>query len=126
VVTTGKYYVEVHTDDGQGGDQQITQSVMVEGHRGGAGAGTVRAIPNALTGANPQATFSATGAGVTSLRVRVYTTSGELVADLPKGASGAVTWDATNKASGLYLAVVEVSDALGLLATRVVKLSVLF
>jgi flagellar hook assembly protein FlgD len=125
VVTTGKYYVEVHTDDGQGGDQQITQSVMVEGHTGQAGAGTVRAVPNALTGANPQATFSSTSSG-TTLKVRIYAVSGELVADLPAGPSGTVTWDATNKASGLYLAVVEVSDTLGLIAIHIVKLAVMF
>jgi len=125
VVSTGKYYVEVHTSDGQGGEQQITHSVTVAGQNGQKGAGTVTAGPNSLDAANPSATFSSNASG-TLLKVRIYTLAGELVDDLPKGPSGTVAWNASGKSSGLYLAVVEVSDTQGLLAIKVLKIAVKF
>jgi uncharacterized repeat protein (TIGR01451 family) len=126
VVTTGQYFVEVHVADGQGGDQQITHAVLVDGDKGQMGAGVVTAMPNALSATAPTAIFNATGAGVTTLKVRIYTTAGELVEDQLQGPSGVVSWTPDNIASGLYLAVVEVSDAKGLLSTKVLKISVKF
>jgi hypothetical protein len=126
VVTTGQYFVEVHVADGRGGDQQITHAVTVEGKNGQSGAGVVTAVPNALSATNPTAIFNATGAGVTQLKVRIYTTAGELVEDRLQGPSGVVSWTPTDLASGLYFAVVEVSDAKGLLTTKVLKISVKF
>jgi len=125
VVTTGQYFVEVHVSDGRGGDQQITHEVMVEGKNGQTGAGIVTADFNALSATNPVATFSSSASG-TILKVRIYTIAGELVLPPFQGASGGVSWDATDMASGLYFAVVEVSDLNGFIATRVLKLAVRF
>jgi hypothetical protein len=126
VVATGRYFVEVHVSDGQGGDQQITHAVTVEGKDGKTGAGIVTTDFNALSATDPIATFNATGAGVTALRLRVYTAAGELVVPPVQGPPGSVTFDGRTVASGLYFAVVEVLDAQGLLTTNILKLSVMF
>lgn len=126
VMSSGTYYVEVHTSDGQGSDQQVIHSVRVDGEKGQAGMGVVTAAPNALSATAPAATFNATGAGVTQLKVRIYTTAGELVSPPLVGPPGVLDWNAVGSASGLYFAVVEVSDAQGVLGTKVIKLSVMF
>jgi uncharacterized repeat protein (TIGR01451 family) len=121
VVSTGKYIVEAHSVDGQGGETQITRMVMVEGGDGEKGAGTVQVSSNLLDATTTQAVFQSSLTGQ-KLKVRVYTVAGELVADLLEGTNP--TWNTSGLASGLYLAVVQIKDAQGLLASRVLKLVV--
>jgi hypothetical protein len=87
-------------------------------------AKAVVARPNALTKANPVAQFI--GAAGTTVKVVVYTTAGEKVAQA-WGASGLgqAVWDSTGAASGFYLAVVTLYENTGKMAGRsVLKLVV--
>jgi hypothetical protein len=81
------------------------------------GVGAVTARPNLLNRASPSYTttfFSDSSLNLT-LRVSVYDMAGELVQTPKMGLSGqnSVSWDASQVASGIYLAVVESLNAQG-------------
>jgi uncharacterized repeat protein (TIGR01451 family) len=119
VVTQGNYQIGVHWDDGAGVEQDITRSVLVMG--GGAGAGTVVAAPNILTQSTglTSTTFQITSSNPYTLNASIYTVAGELI-QVAQGNTGSnqVTWDASDVASGIYIAAVELRDAKGGLAGR--------
>jgi len=125
VVDPGRYLVECHVDDGRGGQVTLTSSVTVQKVAGQKPGGTFSVAPNRvdLSQGPSLALFSSTQAGLT-LRVRVYTLAGELVAQAGPGSSVGTPLDVSGLASGLYLALVEASDAQGLVAREVIKLMV--
>jgi uncharacterized repeat protein (TIGR01451 family) len=113
-VTPGTYSIQINWDDGQGQTTDISKTVLVTG--GGGVSGVVVAEPNVL---EPSQTLSTTfnGMGVANawaVNVKIYTIAGQLVASI-QGTPGMQTaqWTATNIASGLYFAVVQVLDSNG-------------
>jgi hypothetical protein len=120
-VADGQYYVEVKTEGDGGSTTVVVKTVSVLDAPAGK---AVEARPNALTLANPTAQFIA--AAGTTVKVVVYTTAGEKVAQA-WGASGTGTasWDSTGAASGLYLAVASTYDSSGrFLGRTVLKINV--
>ena len=115
-VGNGQYIVEVHSVDGEGGETTLTEKVSVIGGDETKGVGVVKAEPNELTMANGvgQTTFKCeTGLSLT-LNARIYTVAGELAGTV-EGVAGTneAVWDARGKASGIYLAVVDLLNSDG-------------
>jgi len=109
VVSNGMYYVEITANDGKGNQTVVTKSVNVLS-ADGPGPGLVVA-PNVLTAANPVAAFTVGVPGMT-LRATLYTVAGEKVGTITgQAGTSSVKWDTLGKASGLYIALVEVYDS---------------
>jgi len=130
IVSSGQYFIEVRSNDGQGGDATITKQISVI-HQGLAvGSGLVTVYPNPLSERvnGSIINFAPNSSTPVSLKIRVYTLAGELVQkDLQSNLGDAVlTWDFTGKgvASGLYLAVIEVRDGLGGLQRQITKIAI--
>jgi flagellar hook assembly protein FlgD len=117
VVTSGQYFVEAHSNDGQGDETIQTQRVMVIGTKADHGVGKVTARPNVLGDGMTQTLLRSDSLMSLTLRARAYTTAGELVATV-EGAPGTnqVAWDAAGFASGAYILVVDVMNLQGGLA----------
>ncbi len=117
VVPNGKYFIEVHSTDGKGGETVIITSVVVVNGVKQA-APRVWAYPNPVTGGTRLVTFQGSAAGV-KLTVKIYDVAGKLVTEL-NGAGGTsqATWNAAGIASGLYIAKTEQRDANGYLVAR--------
>ena len=124
VVSSGKYFVESHTEDGQGGETLVTRSVVVEGQDGQKAGGVISVVPGTvdMTQGNPMVVFQSTAVGL-NLKVRVYTIAGQLVGQAAGSAAG-TNFDVTGLASGYYLGVVEASDTQGLVVRRIVGFTV--
>jgi len=127
VVMGGHYQLEVKWDNGKGSVTEITKGVLVVGGR--VPQGTAVAKPNVLTIANGTrvSVIEVNSAQGLTVRGRVYTVAGELVATLVNDPASPwkTAWDGGTVASGLYLAVVEGVNAQGGLALRqVVKIMV--
>jgi len=114
IVSQGQYYVEVHSNDGQGGDTIITQKVAVMGDQAHKGVGVVTARPNVLGKTTTTTNFVSDATMTETLHVKIYTIAGELVEEVT-GATGAnsVGWDCAKLASGMYLAMVDLTDVNG-------------
>jgi flagellar hook assembly protein FlgD len=112
VVTPGQYSSEVHWNNGNGSTEDITREILVEPNAGVNGI--VVAKPNILNPTNGMATIiDASGvSNAASVKVKVYTISGELVANLLPGTIKA-NWSASGFASGIYIANVEIDNAGG-------------
>jgi hypothetical protein len=112
-VTPGVYQVEVLWNDGKGSVTNISKNVVVMG--GGAPA-VVAVRPNVLNAAHGTlATFDATGVtNAYTVKYSIYAVSGELIAS-DQGAAGTkmAAWDAVGRASGVYIAVLEIKNAQG-------------
>src|SRR5581483_1760246 len=114
MVTNGNYQVEVHFVDGNGGEEVVSKGVIVE--HGGTPVvdGTVYAQPNVVKGATSTLVkINATGSY--TLTVHLYDTAGELVKAPVTGQAGSknVPLDLSGLASGLYFAVVDLTDLNG-------------
>jgi hypothetical protein len=120
LVSSGQYFIEIHSEDGISGSTTITKRVTVMESGPNWEKGMVQARPNRLTSANPQVTFYAEDSDPLTLRVRLYDMAGEKVGDGTPGPLGTntATWDCTNYASGLYIAVVELYGSNGLFSGR--------
>jgi hypothetical protein len=121
VVESGTYYVEIRSEGDGNSETVVTRTVNVLKDNEGSRV-TVR--PNNLSPSAPIATF--VGPAGTTVKVVVYTTAGEKVAQA-WGASGLgqAVWDSTGAASGFYLAVVTLYENTGKMAGRsVLKLVV--
>jgi hypothetical protein len=96
----------------------LTKQVTVENH-GNPGAGVVTAWPNILTRNNNVMIFHTDSSQAQTIKISLYTVAGELV-QVVSGDTGAnpPQWDATGKASGVYIAVAESRDANGKLLGR--------
>ena len=115
IVQSGQYFVEITSADGQGGNTIIAQRISVLDGAAHNGMGAVFAQPNSLDSANGfTTTFRDTTGESLTLTVHIYTIAGELAA-LVNGQAGtnAAPWNASNLASGLYLAVIDSVDANG-------------
>ena len=122
-LTNGQYSVEVTTVDGQGGNATVTKQVTIYHSGLELPNGYVSVFPNpysAKTNANSLVTIKV--GGNYSLKASIYTVAGELVdqvASLP--GNNFTTWDPTAQtasgsysvASGVYIAVVVISDPQG-------------
>jgi flagellar hook assembly protein FlgD len=112
MVTPGQYEIEVHWTDGQGSASNIAREILVA--PGSGAEGMVVARPNQLLASKGVSTTTFDGSGVTnsaSLKVCIYTVSGELVKIItsPLGIP-MVSWNAAGIASGIYVSLVEVFD----------------
>ncbi len=128
-VQSGQYFVEVHTMDGKGGETTVIKEVAVEDRNSVNGIGVVTAWPNQLVAAKGlmTTTFHNNSSMSLTLKVSIYTLAGELV-QASTGAAGTnqASWDASQVASGAYLAVVEILNPNGGLAGKqILKLIVL-
>jgi uncharacterized repeat protein (TIGR01451 family) len=120
LVTSGQYFIEIHSVDGISGSTTITKRVTVLESGSNWERGLVQARPNRLTSASPLATFFAADTNPLTLRVRLYDMAGEMVGQATPGPAGTNTaiWDSTVCASGLYIAVVELYESDGTFAGR--------
>jgi len=111
-VTPGQYEIQVHWTNGSGTTTDITRTIMVLPAAGVSGIAA--AIPNVLGGKNgTTTTFNANGVlNASSLKVKIYTITGELVQSFVSGTTTAI-WNASGIASGIYIAVLEIENANG-------------
>jgi hypothetical protein len=121
VVTTGQYFIEIHSQDGQGGDTVVTQKVTVLSENAQQGMGNIKAEPNLVTHATGYNITIASDSGQNlTLVCRVYDVAGELVQPSISGQAGtnSVAWNASAVASGLYFVVVDALNSQGGLVGR--------
>ncbi len=114
-VQAGQYFLEIHSKDGQGGEATITKQVSVVGGLEHSGLGNLTIEPNLLNSSNGyQALFTVPAGSGWALVVRVYTLAGEL-AHVPMSPqpSGGLLMDASNLASGVYIAHIEARSGSG-------------
>ncbi len=127
MVPSGQYFIEATEQTGNGGETVLTAHVLVMSDTANAGMGNILAEPNLLNGVMGYGvTFTSNVPGLT-LDVRVYDTAGELVMHRTSGNAGSSSaqWDATGKASGLYFAVVDATNAEGgLIGYKILKIVV--
>ncbi len=114
VLTNGDYLIEVHWTDGKGGEEVVSKGVIVERGNSPVTNGNVYAAPNILKGVS-STTVMVNSTTAMTLTVSLYDTAGELVKRPVTGESGTnqVSLDASGLASGLYLAVVDLTDVNG-------------
>ncbi len=115
-VQSGQYLVEVHTTNGTGGEETVVKTVMVNDRNTTMGAGTVTAGPNVLKASNGilTTTFRTDSSQSLTLEVSIYTVAGELVTKVVgQAGTDQATWNASGVASGLYLAVVDLTNPNG-------------
>ena len=120
IVTAGHYQMGVHWDNGLGGVTDITRGILVTS---GSVLDSITAQPNILSPVSGMlTTFKVNSNQDLSVGVKVYTAAGEWVAGV-EGAPGTnqVLWNAAGLASGLYLAVVEVSNDHGGVVQRQIR-----
>jgi expansin (peptidoglycan-binding protein) len=121
VVTSGQYFIEVHVQDGQGGETVITEKVTVLSENATAGMGNITAGPNFVNpGSGYNITFRSNSSQNLTLMYRIFDVAGELVQRPTCGPAGAntATWNASGLASGLYFAVVDALNSQGGLVGR--------
>ena len=113
-VADGQYYVEVREEGAGSTTAVVVKTVAVLGSDGGM---RVAARPNVLSTSNTATTF--VGPSGTTLRVSVYTSTGEKVAQIwGAPGTGTAVWDSTGSAAGLYLAVATTYDPSGRMHDR--------
>ena len=110
-VQNGQYYVSVHTIDGEGGQSTLTQAVVVMNPN--QPMKLVLATPNVLKGPDPLFVFTVqNGLANVILNIRIYDLGGELITGfVTSPQNGKVSWLGRGLASGIYLAVVMVSNS---------------
>jgi uncharacterized repeat protein (TIGR01451 family) len=116
LVSGGQYLVEVHTFDGNSGETTFTKQVSVLGGHRNDGLGLVTAWPNVLkpSSGNMTTTFHSSSTLNPTLDVSVYTLAGELLwRQVGAAGAGTQSYDASNLASGTYIAVVRMLNASG-------------
>jgi len=113
VVTNGRYEIALNYADGKGGEETITQGITVE--RGNNEAeGEIYASPNVLKGGVKQTMVRVKSVMSLTVEMKVYDVGGELVKTV-KGQAGAneAELDMTGLASGVYFAMVDLTDTNG-------------
>jgi flagellar hook assembly protein FlgD len=110
VVTPGIYNIEVHWNNGSGQTTDVSRQIMVIENTNISGIAVAK--PNVLgTNSTMTTTFDVSGVlNASSFKVRIYTTTGELVQTLYSSAT-TTTWNVTGLASGIYIANVEMYNA---------------
>jgi flagellar hook assembly protein FlgD len=121
IVTNGHYDVEIHYEDGTGGDQVITRGLLVESTGHTHPNDSVYAKPNLMNRRTGfQTTLAVDSADTYTLQVKVYDMSGELLRNVgitPDGVNQ-VRADFTGEATGMYFAMVELINTEGGVAKR--------
>jgi uncharacterized repeat protein (TIGR01451 family) len=119
IVSNGDYFVEINMVNGNGGQTNITQRVIVQGQSQNWEDGVVKAQPNVLSSLVPGTMFTVQSPDPLTLTVRVYDLAGELVT-LLHGYPGTnqAYWKVSGMASGVYMAAVEMTQVDGRLAGR--------
>jgi flagellar hook assembly protein FlgD len=127
-VSSGQYFVEVTSNDGQGRDSTITKEINVTSRSTNLTGTPVTVYPNpdSVRVNGSVIYFVANGSTGLTLKVKIYTLAGERVlTDIPVlPGAGFAKWDFTNQAmaSGLYLADIEIIDAQGGLQRQITKI----
>jgi flagellar hook assembly protein FlgD len=115
-VSPGEYQIHIHCTNGDASTTDITKTILVLPQSGSNGK--VLAEPNEIKGSTTSTIFNGAAVnGASSLKVNIYTTSGELVQALSSSLP-AVGWTPNGLASGIYIASVEVDNANGGLLSR--------
>jgi uncharacterized repeat protein (TIGR01451 family) len=110
VVTNGHYELEVHMINGKGAESVISKGILVQNDN--QGPGKVYAKPNILNKGNYTTTITLNTTMSLTLKVRVYDVAGELIKTIEGSmGQGTATLDANGLASGLYFAVVDLTDS---------------
>jgi flagellar hook assembly protein FlgD len=103
-VSPGHYELGIHWDSGENGSQDFVRGILVTGH---VDSQAPFIQPNKLDGTTGYtATFMSGDPQTQELSVHIYTLAGELVFKDRK-AVGALTWDGSSVASGIYIALIE-------------------
>jgi flagellar hook assembly protein FlgD len=122
-LTNGQYTVVVTTVDGQGGDATVSKQLTIFRTSVDLPNGYVSVFPNPYSSKNnTQPYITIRVGGNYSVSANIYTVTGELVAKVQSlPGNNYATWDPTTQtvngsygvASGLYIAVVVISDPQG-------------
>jgi uncharacterized repeat protein (TIGR01451 family) len=119
IVTSGHYEIEVHFTDGKGGEETFTRGIVVQGGIGSTVSGVVVASPNVLTNGQTTTTLTVNSTVSYTLTTNLYDVAGELIRKaIPGPGSNQATLDVSGLSSGIYLAVTELKDANGGLASK--------
>ncbi|HJT24088.1 MAG TPA: hypothetical protein VJ873_05895, partial [bacterium] len=113
-VQNGQYFLEVHTDSGNGSQTTVIKQISVDGRSIVSGLGTVTAAPNFVVPGSGPVTFHDNSATSFRMKVNLYTTDGELVRTITgDNGSNPPLLPTDRLASGLYIAVVELQNPNG-------------
>ena len=127
-VQSGEYFIEIHTTNGNGSDTTVIKQVSVDDRFTGSGMGTVSAGPNLLKPGSMVATFASNSSQALTMKVSIYTIAGELIEPVLTGdnVNNPPQWNASGKASGTYIAVVELRNSTGgLVGRKTLKIAVI-
>jgi flagellar hook assembly protein FlgD len=115
IVTDGSYQLEVVLTDGKGGQEVVTQSVVVEDRNNSVTQGIPYAMPSVLKGGATSTIIQVNSTMNLTLTVSLYDTAGEKVKAPVTGGVGTrqAPLDVGGLASGLYLVVVDIYDTNG-------------
>jgi uncharacterized repeat protein (TIGR01451 family) len=131
-LTNGQYTVIVATYDGQGGSATVSKQVTIFHSSLDLPNGTVVVYPNPFSLAKyPGARLTFSVGGNYSLKADIYTLAGERVAQVESlPGNNFMTWDPASQtaggsgaASGIYIAVVRVTDPQGQAQTSTHKIA---
>ena len=122
IVTNGHYNVEIHYEDGTGGDQVVTRGLLVETTGQTHPNDVVYAKPNVLNGRSGyQTALRVDSNDAYTLRIKIYDIAGELIRNVPvvpDGVNNEMQADFSSQASGMYFAMVELINGQGGVAKR--------
>ncbi len=127
IVLNGQYFIEIMTEDQQGGNSTVTKTINVTQPELTLPNGQVLVYPNPfhVRANGTQVNFMANANPPVTLKVNIYTLAGELV-QRKEGQAGTsqLTWDLSglSLASGMYLAVIEIYDSAGAMQRQITKL----
>jgi flagellar hook assembly protein FlgD len=129
IVSNGQYFIEIQSNDGQGGNATVIKQVTV--FHGGLNFSDsqVTVWPNPLyVSRGGQKVYFSVGTQV-ALRVKIYTMAGELAGQAQSQVSvpGVAVWDITAQtiASGLYIADIEMTNPNGAVERQMRKIAVI-
>jgi hypothetical protein len=121
IVSNGYYLVELHWQDGKGGEAVVSRGLLVKAGDQAFTDGKVTALPNLLTQGSMTTTFVMNSSDNYTLKVRIYDVAGELLdGKTTQGPpnSNAAKVNMTGVASGIYFGVVDLTDESGGFAGR--------
>jgi len=112
LVTGGHYEIEVHFTNGKGRESVISKGILVQNDQNSPINGNLYAQPNILKNGTTRTTLVVNSGLNLMLHVKVYDVAGELVpASLqPPAIPNQATIDVSGLSSGLYFAVVDLTD----------------
>ena len=119
IVTNGRYQVEVHVNDGMGGEQVFTRALVVQSANDPISNGNVMAMPNIISGTTTTTRLIVSSTIPYTLSVQLYDVAGELLQKKTGGSgSNYLDLDISGLASGLYFAVTDLFNPQGAFAGK--------